>query len=143
MVVKELFANLAILSSMIFFYVQSTKDSPLNTKSSLSRKLFVGASGGILSNILMQYGIQVHTTIIDLRHIPVILMALFGGAIPALVALVLVIVGRLLIGVNSAACAAIASITLITLAAIYFSKRNVKNKTKIWSVLTLSNLFFS
>ncbi|WP_041580420.1 LytS/YhcK type 5TM receptor domain-containing protein [Bacillus sp. 1NLA3E] len=49
----------------------------------------------------MLYSIHLGNTIIDLRHIPIILLSLYGGAVPALVSMVLVIFGRFLIGINS------------------------------------------
>ncbi|WP_409250812.1 GGDEF domain-containing protein [Bacillus sp. SCS-153A] len=143
MIIKQLFSNLAILSSLLFVYTQITNTAPFKRLSSLSGKIFMGISGGLFSNILMQYSIHIGNTIIDLRHVPVILVAYYGGPIPALISMTMVIIGRFLIGVNSSSYLAVILITLITAAAIYISKRNTSKKTKIITTLTFSNIVFS
>lgn len=143
MIIKQLFSNLAILSSLLFLYIQLTNTSPLKRSSSLNRKLVMGISGGLFSNILMQYSMQIGNTIIDLRHVPVILVAYYGGSIPALIAMVMVIIGRFIIGINTSSYLAVILICTITAAAIYISKRKLPKKTKILLILTFSNVIFS
>ncbi|UHA59044.1 hypothetical protein KDJ21_019825 [Metabacillus litoralis] len=90
----------------------------------------MGSIGGLLSNVLMQYSMQFESTIVDLRHIPVILLAYYGGAVPALIAMLFVIIGRLMIGINLSAYAGVILIVLITLISIYLSNKNLSKRLK-------------
>jgi diguanylate cyclase len=143
MIIKELFSNLAILTSMIFLYTQFTKSSPLERTSALLRKILLGFLGGLLGNILMQYSIHFGDTIVDLRHIPIIVLSYYGGTIPALISMILVIIGRLFISINTSSYAAIFIIVVITLVSIYFSKTKFSKKVKIVTIISYSNISFS
>jgi diguanylate cyclase len=144
MIIKELFANLAILVSILFLYTQVSIGTPLHFKSSIKRKVLVGILGGLLSNLLMQYSMHIDTiSIIDLRHVPIILLAYFGGSIPSLITMIMIILGRLFIGFNISALASIAVIILITIFSIYISKGLLTKKRKIFLMLTFSNIAYS
>jgi diguanylate cyclase len=143
MIIKELFSNLAILASLLFLYSQLTNNRPLHSKSSIKRKIIVGILGGVIGNILMQYSIHIGDSIVDLRHIPIILLAFYGGFIPAYLAMVLIIIGRLLIGVNLASILAIVIILLVTTGAVFLAKSRFTKKTKVILSLTWNNLVFS
>jgi diguanylate cyclase len=143
LIIKQLFANLTILVSLLFVYTQISSSAPLQSSSSTIRKLFAGIIGGLLSNILMQYSIRIDTTIIDLRHIPIILLAYYGGALPTVTAMILVILGRFMIGVSPAAYASIILVTGVGLFSLYISKRPLSKKVKTLLMLTFSNIIFS
>ncbi|MGM0803991.1 MAG: diguanylate cyclase [Bacillota bacterium] len=139
-IVKQLFANLAILVALLFLYTQIKKDPPLRMSSSIKKKLTTGVAGGLFSNILMQYSIPIGTTLIDLRHIPIILLAYFGGAVPALVGMVLVIAGRFLIGINISSYTSSLLMLAVTLFSIVIARTNLSHQIKKWSMLTFANL---
>ncbi|MED1865313.1 diguanylate cyclase [Fictibacillus nanhaiensis] len=139
-IVKQLFANLAILVALLFLYTQIKKDPPLRMNSSIKKKLTTGVAGGLFSNILMQYSIPIGTIIIDLRHIPIILLAYFGGAVPALIGMVLVIAGRFLIGINISSYASSLLMIAITLFAIIIARTRLSQQRKKWCMLTFANL---
>ncbi|MCH1625287.1 diguanylate cyclase [Fredinandcohnia quinoae] len=143
MIIKEFFTNLAILVSVLFFYSQVSSKYPLNTISSIKLKILYGVLGGLLSNILMHYSIDVDNTLIDLRHIPTILLAYFGGAIPALISMVFTIIGRFFVANGLASYFAIIISVSGTLFAIYFSKLNYSKKAKVSTILTFNNLVFT
>jgi diguanylate cyclase len=144
MIIKELFTNIAILISILFLYTQVSNGTPLHSRSSIKRKVLVGILGGLLSNLLMQYSMHIDSkSIIDLRHVPIILLAYFGGAIPSLIAMPMVILGRLLIGFNTSAFASIAVIILITIFSIYLSRTQLSKNVKIFFMLTFSNIAYS
>ncbi len=142
-IMKELLSNLAILSSLLILYTQVTSASPLSRGSSWKRKITIGLFGGLLSNILMQYSMNIGNTIIDLRHIPIIIMAYYGGYLPTLSAGVLIIFGRFLFGFNTSSFAAILLVTLISAAALLISRRQFSKKKKIFWMVTISNLVFT
>ncbi len=141
LIMKQLFANLGILISLLFLYSQASKE-PLHPNMKVPKKIWIGLAGGLLSNILMQYSIEIESSIIDLRHIPVILLAFFGGVLPTFIATALVIVGRFIIGFNLSAFASIPFIVLIAIFSIVISKTAWSRRIKIFCMLTFSNLLF-
>ncbi|MEH6937910.1 diguanylate cyclase [Bacillus sp. JJ664] len=143
MIIKELFSNLAILTSLLFMYSQLTKNSPLNRKSSFIRKITMGILGGLLGNMLMQYSMHVGDTLVDLRHIPIILLAFYSGPIPAFVSMILIIVGRFLIGVNLSSFFNIPLMLLVTTGVLYFSRMKLSGKKRVVLSLTWNNLVFT
>lgn len=143
MIIIELFSNLSILATLLFLYTQLTKNSPLHRKSSFRRKIIVGVLGGLLGNILMQYSIHIGDTIVDLRHIPIILLAFFAGSIPAYISMVIIIIGRILIGINLSSFFAILMMLLITFGAVYLARSPFSGKNKIILSLTWNNFVFS
>ncbi|QOY33781.1 diguanylate cyclase [Anaerobacillus isosaccharinicus] len=99
--ISDLFINITILTSFTFMWHQLFRNNRLTPNSPLKIKLLDGLIGGILGITLMHYSIQVNEiTILDLRHIAVILLAYFGGIIPSLIAAAIISVGRFFIDVN-------------------------------------------
>ncbi|PKR78185.1 GGDEF domain-containing protein [Halalkalibacillus sediminis] len=143
MILKELLSNFAILISAIFLYTQSTSSTPLTLTSPLRSKFIVGMLGGILSNILMLYSIEINQTFIDLRHIPVIMVTYYGGAIPAIITMTCIILGRFLIGFTMSAFFAFALIILITAATLLIIRLSLSKKKKIFLSITASNIIFA
>jgi diguanylate cyclase len=143
MIVKDLFVNISILTSLLFLYSQLTKNNPLNRHSTLIRKITVGFLGGLLGIILMLFSMHVGDVIVDLRHIPIILLAFYAGAIPAYFSMSLIILGRFLIGINTAAYLAVPVMLLTAIGAIYLSRRNLTGKMKAILSLSWTNLMAS
>ncbi|WNS79263.1 diguanylate cyclase [Domibacillus sp. DTU_2020_1001157_1_SI_ALB_TIR_016] len=141
-IIKDLFTNLAILASLLLLYSQVTKGSPLHLSSSIKRKIVVGLAGGLMGNLLMQYAMHIGNTIIDLRHIPLVLLASAGGALPTAVAAILIIAGRLFIGVNLSAFISITFIVALTVFASFVSKIQISRRSKALVMLTFSNIYF-
>lgn len=99
--ISDLFVNITILTSFTFMWHQLFRNNRLQFNSSLKIKLLDGFIGGMLGILLMHYSIQVNAiTILDLRHIPIVLLAFYGGVIPPLIAAAVISVGRFLIDVN-------------------------------------------
>jgi diguanylate cyclase len=142
LIFEQLFENLAILISIIFLST-SFIGAPY-PNSSIKKKILRGIIGGILCNILMHFSIKIGPSfIVDLRHIPIYLLSFYGGALPALIAMIFTIVGRLIIGVNSSAYASIIFITLSTTFSLFVSKSNFSKNIKIFCMLTFSNILLS
>jgi len=141
--IKELLSNLAILTSLIFFYINFAKKVPISKASSVKGKVLLGVLGGLLSNILMLYGMKFGNTIIDLRNIPIVLTSYYGGGLPAIIAMGLVIIGRLSIGLNTSSYLGVLLIVLTTLASIYISDKRMTKRIKILLSLSVSNFIFS
>lgn len=143
LIIKELLANLGILTSLLFIYTQISSVSPLSKNSNLKVKLGLGFLGGLLSNILMLYSMHIGDTIIDLRHIPILLLTFYGGAIPAFVSMVLVIIGRFFIGFNISSYIAVLLIVSIILGVTIIANTKATKNTKIFLMLAFSNFVYS
>lgn len=143
MIFKDLFTNLSILISILSIYSQFTKNRPLNRKSSMLSKVLIGTLGGLLGNILMYYSIQIQDTLIDLRHIPIILLAFNAGALPAFLSMTLIILGRFLIGINMSSILAVPLMLLTTIGAVYISRTNLPKNGNIFIIFTWHNIVFS
>jgi len=144
MIIKDLFANLAILISLIFLYMQFAKPLLNNGTSAFIPKVTLGVFGGLLGNILMYYSISIKSTIIDLRHIPILLLSFYGGTVPTLICGLLIIGGRFLISVNASANMTIVSISIVTLSTLYIAKRTrISQKAKIIWSLTFAHIILS
>ncbi|PTL38297.1 GGDEF domain-containing protein [Alkalicoccus saliphilus] len=142
MIFKELISNLAILMACLFLYTHFTKSSVLYNTVSLRLKLFMGIMAGLLSNLLMQYSMEFGETMVDLRHIPVLLTAYYGGAIPALITMGLIISGRFLISVSVSSVTAMLLIAAVTISALLVNKLPTR-KSRITAMLTSSNIIFT
>lgn len=143
MIIKEFISNLAILVSVLFLYTQLTKGTPLSPSSSLRKKVFIGVMGGALGNILMVYSLTFGETLVDLRHIPLAIVAYYGGSIPAVLTGTLIMAGRLIIGVNLSSLVGVAMVAAMTLAVILIVSWNKQKKYNLLLSLTAFNLIFS
>ncbi|WP_419393119.1 LytS/YhcK type 5TM receptor domain-containing protein [Cytobacillus praedii] len=126
--IKDFFTNLAILVSVLFFYSQVSNKYPLHAKSTLKIKILIGVLGGLLSNILMQYSIPVDNTMVDLRHIPTILLAYYGGGVPAFISMIMTLAGRFLISTSLSSYLAIVISVSGTLFAIFSLNKIILKK---------------
>lgn len=102
---KDFVSNAALLIASFSIMGVLFKDKPLYPTSPLSSKLYWGICFGILGNVLMSFSIQVSPNIYaDLRHLAIVIAGAFGGYIPAIIAAILIAIGRIILfGFNSSA----------------------------------------
>ncbi|MGM7634876.1 diguanylate cyclase [Bacillus sp. Hm123] len=102
---KDLVFHASLIISYLFIigFLVGRKDR--KQRSPLVQQIFVGNRTGVMGIILMYYSIHIsNEIIIDLRHLFIMIAALFGGPISAVWASVVMAVGRLfLFGVSEAA----------------------------------------
>jgi diguanylate cyclase len=95
---KDFVLNATLLFSSFTIMGQLFKNRPLKISSPLSTKLYWSIGYGILGNILMLFSIKINATIIaDLRHLVIVIAAVFGGMIPALFSSLIIALGRILL----------------------------------------------
>ncbi|OIJ11666.1 hypothetical protein BKP35_12075 [Anaerobacillus arseniciselenatis] len=140
--ISDLIVNIAVLTSFTFFWHQALKNNRLTLNSRTKIKILDGIIGGVLGIILMHYSIQVNEiTILDLRHIPVILVAYFGGFLPAIVSAAIISIGRFFIDVNfSSVVSLFMMFTMAIGAGIIVRYVKVKGIKK-WTLLLLYSQF--
>lgn len=100
---RELFVNLAIMLSLLFIGQQCVKNDDINAASPIRKRMVLGVMYGIIGTALVGFYVwKIELFYIDLRHIPVMLAALYSGWVPALIAaLIIGMVEYLFIGFDS------------------------------------------
>lgn len=143
----DLFINLCVLIALIFIYLQLKWKLELEKKLPFGSNIIDGIAGGFLGFILMQFSIQINPeTIIDLRFIPIMLIAMFSGTSAAIVSTIIIIVGRFIIGgISTSTIAAFILLSILLLGLITIHKiYKSTNPYKISFVMILfSNIIFS
>jgi diguanylate cyclase len=113
---SDLFINLCILVMLLsaFNLLSRKKKGFISPTINTYRRVHFGINMGLMGIVLMYYTIHFDGTIVDLRQIPIIIAALYGGALPSIIASILIAVGRIsLYGVNNASIFASVLIILI------------------------------
>ncbi|MMZ55729.1 Sporulation kinase E [compost metagenome] len=88
---RELFVNLAIMLSLLFIGQQCVKSDDINAASPIRKRMVLGVVYGVIGTALVGFYVwKIELFYIDLRHIPVMLAALYGGWVPALIAALII-----------------------------------------------------
>ncbi|MGH4051441.1 MAG: diguanylate cyclase [Clostridium sp.] len=133
---RDLFINGMILISFIFINSQVFKRIFLNLSLSYKQKFFFGLSHGILGIILMLFTVRITPVVIlDFRHIPILLAALYGGGSASIIAGITIAVFRIsYFGITSTSLIASINMLNIAIACILILKLNI-NPLKRWIYL--------
>ncbi|MCA1031553.1 diguanylate cyclase [Bacillus timonensis] len=92
---RDLFIHLCIVISFLFVGGIVFKRNPYFT--SLQNRLVLGVLAGFLGSLLMSFSFSLNdTTIMDLRHIAIVIAAYFGGVVPSVIAAAIIAVSRVL-----------------------------------------------
>jgi diguanylate cyclase len=135
---SDLVVNISILISFTFIWHQLFRHNRLTMNSPLKIKILDGLIAGVLGIILMHYSIRVNDiTILDLRHIPVILVAFFGGYIPTIIAAIIISIGRFLIAYNFSSVVSLFMMFAIGIGASFISTRIKLTPWLKWLVLLI------
>ncbi|OAS83205.1 MULTISPECIES: GGDEF domain-containing protein [Metabacillus] len=137
---KDLFVHLCIMIAFLFVGGSIFKNNPYEI--SLINKMIFGVFTGILGSLLMIFSIQVESeTIIDLRHIVMIVSAIFGGFVSSIITSTLIAISRLLfLDINTEVI--IVSIAIIFVGAIIGFISSLKiSKSKQWIFMVVISTF--
>ncbi|GLF91209.1 hypothetical protein Saga11_24680 [Bacillus safensis] len=140
---KDLFINLTILVTFHYLFILVFKENFLKKEDTLLRQLCKGMLSGLLGVLLMFFSIKAGPAIIDLRHIPLILTAFYGGIAQTMIAAFIVIIGRLLIEANVASFSNIFSMMIIATASFLIAERHMNHVIKMLLSITISNVLAS
>lgn len=92
---RDLIVNAAIIMSVIHLGGQLLKGHPLDSRHSQKIIWITGLGNGILGVILLEFSIHISDGVMtDLRHIPVLIAAVYGGPLSSVIAGVFIGVGR-------------------------------------------------
>jgi diguanylate cyclase len=141
--IKDFVSNATILIASFTVMGQIFKNMPLSPSSPHSAKLYWGICYGVLGNILMVFSFQINsTTIADLRHLAIVVAAAFGGVVPAIIASIIIALGRItLFGITDTAFVAAISALLTGIVCGWFSKLNIQPTLKAF-YMNIIGLFF-
>lgn len=140
--ISEFIINVSILMAFTFIWHEVFRHQRLTFLSPIGIKLADGFIAGILGIILMHYSISVNEiTILDLRHIPVILVAFYGGVIPSIIAAIVISIGRFLIAINLSSFTSLFMMLLIAIGVGLISIKFNASAWKKWTILTLYSQF--
>ncbi|MEY2302404.1 GGDEF domain-containing protein [Bacillus tropicus] len=92
---SDLFVNTTIILSFIFIGGQLLRDKPLKEEFSFWQKCVVGIFTGILSVLLMHFGVHIGNIMLDLRYLAVILAIIIGGPIASSITVTIILITRL------------------------------------------------
>ncbi|TFE03999.1 GGDEF domain-containing protein [Jeotgalibacillus salarius] len=99
--IRDFIINISIMISFTFVWHQLFKHNKLTLKSGMSLKVIDGLIAGVFGVMLMNFSLAINEiTILDLRHVAIAMVALYGGLIPAMIASFVVIIGRYAIDIN-------------------------------------------
>lgn len=142
--IHDFFVNMMIMLALLFIYFQVFREENLTPLSSIKRKILSGLYAGMIGIFLMIYGIEVETTtIVDLRHIPLLLVTLYGGALPGIVALIVIQLARFVIGMNLSSFVSLGLLTSLYIGFLLFRKWQGSIFIKTIWMLLYSNFAFS
>ena len=135
---RDLFINSTILISFIFIISQIFKKFFFALPTSYKYKFLYGLTQGILGIILMLFTIHITPKVImDFRHIPIILAALYGGKFASIIAGATIAIFRIIyFGVSTPAIIASINMFIIAITCALFSKLNL-NQLKKWIYMNL------
>lgn len=95
--IHDLFINLMICLTSLYISHQWITPAIHRLKSSLTKNILLGLLYGGIGILLMNFHIRLTSIFwIDLRHIPVLIAALYGGSIPAVISAALIGMTRIL-----------------------------------------------
>jgi diguanylate cyclase len=142
---REFIANGALIVAGLFLNGHLFKHYPIDSATSIKEKTMVGVCLGSVGVGLMLFSFHISpTTIADLRHIPVIIAALYGGALPSISSALIVIAGRLfLFPFSQASIVASLGMLIVGVGCGEFYKMKYSLKTKFWIMNIFSLLILS
>lgn len=91
---RDLFVNMTIILSFIFVGAQLLRDKPLKEGFSFWQKCLVGILTGILSILLMHFGVHIEDIMLDLRYLAVVLAIIIGGPIASSITVMITLITR-------------------------------------------------
>ncbi|MEK3725399.1 ATP-binding protein [Paenibacillus sp. FSL H8-0034] len=138
-IIKDLILNAGIMISY-FFLVSIIVKEPFRPDLSRSEQIKAAFSAAFLGVLLMYFSVEVTNNIrLDLRNIPIIIIAAFSGPVPAMLAGGLIALARyLLFGFNEASLIAALSIIVTTLGVAAVTRMG--RLWRVWSLATAWSL---
>ncbi|AOC90365.1 Diguanylate cyclase [Bacillus amyloliquefaciens] len=140
---KELFLNLTILITFNYLFTLLFKESLSHKEDRPMFQLLKGTACGLLGVFLIAFGFSYSDSIIDLRNIPIIIAALYGGWVSTAAAFMIIVAGRILINFNASAIFSIAAVGMIAILSVAVLRGKKPDRKKAFVMLLFSNIIFT
>ncbi|TFD97098.1 sensor domain-containing diguanylate cyclase [Jeotgalibacillus sp. R-1-5s-1] len=136
--ISDFIVNISILISFTFLWHHLFKKSKLTTESDLKLKLVDGVIAGFFGIVLMHYSLSLNdTTILDMRHVPIAMVALYGGFLTAMVSSIVVITGHYFLDMDFPSNVALIMILLIGTGTGMIGQYSSLSIWKKWTVMLI------
>jgi diguanylate cyclase len=128
---SNLFINVTILVSFIFLASQVLKEGD-KFFSSLLGKLLIALFGSVIGVTLMHYSIRVHNnTFVDLRFIPIVLLAFYASSFSTLISAALISISRIAFyGLNESSLLGACATMVIAIGCCLIMRSKIKRHLK-------------
>lgn len=140
---KELFLNLTILITFNYLFTLLFKESLSYKEDRPMFQLLKGTVCGLLGVFLIAFGFSYSDSIIDLRNIPIIIAALYGGWVSTAAAFAIIVAGRILINFNASAIFSIAAVGVIAILSAAVLRGKKPDHKMAFVMLLFSNVIFT
>ncbi|MEK4298015.1 GGDEF domain-containing protein [Oceanobacillus sp. FSL W8-0428] len=143
----DFFINLCIIITLTVIYIPLRTKLKIDTLSNWKQGFIDGAVSGLSGVLLIVFSIKVaENALIDLRFIPIMLLILFTGLFPAVIAGIVIIIGRFMIsGMTTLSATTICLVILLIIGFQLIHKLYQPNKatySKALIMILYSNLIF-
>ena len=144
----DLLNNLAIAAAFLFLAGKFYENGKFDFSSSTRIKIIAGLASGALGTVLMASTIiGPNQVIIDLRHLSILIVAIYSGPVAALIGTSIIATMRLIIyGISTASLFAAANVLVIGLFCAFLGTRKIQAASKhlfmnLFSLL-MTTIFF-
>ncbi|MBH0228909.1 diguanylate cyclase [Halobacillus yeomjeoni] len=142
--VQEMFFNLTIMVSFMFIMIQTFHSTKLKNKPPIYCKVYLGAVSGILSVILIHFSIYVgEDGMFDLRHIPLMISAIYGGWVSTLITGICSIAARFSYGMDTPSMMNFLGVIAFSMVYLTLSTRKWNVYKKTTAMLLTTNIIFT
>lgn len=136
--IKDFIIDASMLVAIIGVCYQMFRNTGINPMMPTRLKLVTGGIFGVLGIVLMIFGIHLpNNIIIDYRNLALLVAAISGGCIPAVITGFIMCIGRIFLsGITAASIMAVGVIIILTLLFCFITKLNIKKWNK-WVISTI------
>ena len=145
----DLLNNLAIAAAFLFLAGKFYENGKFDFASSIKIKIIAGLATGALGTLLMASTIiGPNNVIIDLRHLSILIAAVYSGPVAAMIGTIIIAIMRLIIyGISTASLFAAGNILLIGLFCAFIAARKMPVAYKhllmnLFSLIMISIFFY-
>lgn len=127
------------------FFLMGTFFRHIHIENNTGHKLVLGILLGIIGSLLIRFNIPIAQYIIlDLRHVPIIISAVYGGTIPTLITAFIIASSRIIFfPISYSTYAAVITLMIITIFAVFVAKRKYTEFQKVLVMIAFSTSSFA
>ncbi|MBP1934069.1 PAS domain S-box protein [Ammoniphilus resinae] len=137
---KDLCVNISILLSFLFVIHYFICKEPIDKNTTVKKRIFLGVSYGAASAVLMLFRFEFDLGVVDLRHLPMLLAALYGGWVSVVSSGVVLIIVRLFWSSQMTTFPEAIAIILLVIVVSLLISSIIHSKKNQWIAMNLSTM---